>query len=230
MSDSNNLSIKQWALADRPREKLLEKGIASLSDAELIAILLSTGTKNMSAVDLGKLILSEANNNLHLLGKKSVNDLQKINGIGQAKAITIIAAMELGKRRKNADLLRQKVSSSVTVFELFQPLLGDLPHEEFWVIYLSRANNIIAKERISLGGTAGTVIDVKIIMKYALEYLSNGIILVHNHPSGNKNPSSQDKQITQKIKNACEIMDVQLLDHVIIADTKYLSFADEGIL
>lgn len=230
MNNSANLSIKQWALEDRPREKLLEKGISSLSDAELIAILLSTGTRRLSAVDLGKLILADADNNLNTLGKKTVNDLQKVNGIGQAKAVTIIAALELGRRRKNVDLLKQKISSSQTVFEIFQPMLGDLPHEEFWVLYLSRANNIIAKERISLGGTAGTVIDVKIIMKYALECLCNGIILVHNHPSGNKNPSSQDKQITGKIKSACETMDVQLLDHVIIGDTKYLSFADEGLL
>lgn len=224
------LSIKEWASSDRPREKLLEKGISSLSEAELIAILLSTGTKNLSAVDLAKEVLSIAENSLHILGKKSVADLIKVNGIGEAKAITIISALELGKRRKRDDIEQKKITSSQQVFTVFQGLLGDLPHEEFWVLYLSRSNKIIAKERISVGGTAGTVIDVKIIMKHALNYLANGIILVHNHPSGNTQASENDIKITEKIKRACITMDVTLLDHVIIGDTKFISFNDENML
>jgi len=230
MKDYENLTIKQWASEDRPREKLLKKGISSLSDAELIAIMLSTGTKNQSAVELAKKVLAAANNNLHSLGKLTVTDLKKINGIGEAKAITVIAALELGRRRKGVDLERKKTDNSQVVFEIFQPLLGDLPHEEFWVLYLNRSNTIIDRERISLGGTTGTVIDVKIIMKHGVEKLANGLILVHNHPSGNTQPSQNDKQITEKIKKAGEIMDITVIDHLIIGDTRYLSFADEGLL
>jgi DNA repair protein RadC len=230
MKEYQNLTIKQWALEDRPREKFLTKGISALSDAELIAILLATGTKNLSAVDLAKNILASAENNLHLLGKKNVADLKKISGIGEAKAISIIAALELGKRRKSADNEQTKVTGSRVVFDLFQPLLGDLPHEEFWVLYLSRSNQIKDKEKISLGGTSGTVIDVKIIMKYAIEKLASGIILIHNHPSGNIQPSDNDLKITEKIKKAGQLMDIATLDHIIIGDTNYYSFADEGIL
>ncbi len=230
MKSYQNLTIKQWAVEDRPREKLLSKGIASLSDAELIAILLATGTKNLSAVDLAKNILANAENNLHLLGKQNVNDLKKVNGIGEAKAITIIAALELGKRRKLADLNRKKITRSNDAFELFQPLLGDLPHEEFWVAYLNRANAIIDKERISIGGITGTVIDVKIILKHGIEKLASSLILVHNHPSGNTQPSQNDKTITEKIKTAATPLDIQVIDHLIIGDTSYLSFADEGLL
>lgn len=230
MKEYQNLTIKQWAAEDRPREKFLKKGISALSDAELIAILLATGTKNLSAVDLAKNILASADNNLHLLGKKNVTDLKKISGIGEAKAISIIAALEIGKRRKPDEIEQKKVTSSNVVFELFQPLLGDLPHEEFWVLYLSRSNQIKDKEKISLGGTSGTVIDVKIILKYAIEKLASGLILVHNHPSGNVQPSDNDLKITEKIKNAGLFMDIATLDHIIIGDTKYYSFADEGIL
>lgn len=225
-----NLPIKQWASEDRPREKLLKKGIASLSDAELIAILLSTGTKNRSAVDLAKHILATVKNNLHTLGKQSINDFKKIDGIGEAKAITIIAALELGRRRKNSDVEKKKINDSRIVFEVFQPILGDLPYEEFWVLYLNRSNGIIDKEKISLGGTVGTVIDVKIIMKHGVEKLASSIVLVHNHPSGNIQPSESDKKITQKIREAGNIMDISTVDHVIIGDTKYFSFADEGLL
>ncbi|MBI9067738.1 MAG: DNA repair protein RadC [Salinivirgaceae bacterium] len=230
MKNYQNLTIKQWASEDRPREKLLSKGISALSDAELIAILLSTGTKKISAVDLGKLILASVNNNLHLLGKQSVNDLMKIDGIGQAKAISIIAALELGKRRKNTDLEKVKITDSKTVSEIFQPILGDLPHEEFWALYLSRSNQIIDKEKISTGGVAGTVIDNKIILKHAIEKLASSIVLVHNHPSGNTQPSTNDKTITEKIKHAAQYIDIQILDHIIIGDTNYYSFADEGIM
>lgn len=230
MNEYTNLTIKQWASEDRPREKLLTKGISALSDAELLAILLSTGTKKLSAVDLAKLILASVENNLHTLGKQTVNDLKKINGIGEAKAISIISALELGKRRKNSDLERKKIDNSHAVFEIFQPMLGDLPIEEFWVLYLNRSNGIIDKEKISLGGTAGTVIDVKIILKHGIEKLASGVILVHNHPSGNIQPSDNDKLITTKIKEAGKLMDIATLDHVIIGDTKYFSFADEGML
>jgi len=230
MKEYPNFTIKQWAVEDRPREKLLVKGITSLSDAELLAILLSTGTRNLSAVDLAKQIMASVDNNLHLLGKQSVNDLKKINGIGEAKAITIIAALELGKRRKKPELERKKIDNSHVVFDIFQPLLGDLPHEEFWVLYLNRSNGIIDKEKISLGGTAGTVIDVKIILKHGIEKLASSVVLVHNHPSGNIHPSDNDKSITSKIKEAGKLMDIATLDHIIIGDTKYFSFADEGLL
>ena len=230
MENPKNLTIKDWASEDRPREKLLSKGIETLTNAELIAILLATGTKKLSAVDLAKQVLSSVNNNLHLLGKQSVQDLVKIGGIGEAKAISIIAAMELGKRRKNADLDRVKITNSQTVFDIFQPMLGDLPHEEFWTLYLNRSNTIIDKEKISSGGVAGTVIDNKIILKHALEKLASSIILVHNHPSGNTQPSENDKKITEKIKQAAHFMDINILDHIIIGDTKYLSFTDEGLI
>ena len=230
MKQYSNLSIKQWASEDRPREKLLSKGIASLSDAELLAILLSTGTKKMSAVDLAKYILSTVDNNLHILGKQTVNDFKKIDGIGEAKAITIISALELGRRRKKVDIDRIKIGDSKSVFEIFQPILGDLPYEEFWVLYLSRSNSIIDKIKISLGGTAGTVIDVKIIIKHGIEKLASSMVLIHNHPSGNTTPSEGDKRITTKIANAGKLMDITTLDHIIIGDTKYFSFADEGIL
>lgn len=230
MKEYQNLSIKNWAVEDRPREKLIQKGIYSLSDTELLAILISTGTKQLSAVDLAKHVLTDANNNLHALGKKTINDLQKINGIGEAKAIKIIAALELGKRRKNADLKHIKVQDSKTASEIFQPILGDLPHEEFWALYLNRANQIIDKVRISTGGTAGTVIDNKIILKLGIEKLANGIILAHNHPSGNTQPSHNDQRITQKIKEASELVDIKILDHIIIGDKNYYSFADNGML
>lgn len=230
VKEYQNLSIKQWSLEDRPREKLLAKGISSLSDAELLAILISTGTKNLSALDLARLVLQSADNNLHLLGKHTVADLVKISGIGEAKAITIIAALELGRRRKKTDLERQKINSSQNAFEIMQPLLGDLPHEEFWVLYLNRANMLIDKERISSGGTTGTVTDIKIILKHAIEKLACSVILVHNHPSGNKQPSKQDSDMTKKISEACKFIDVVLVDHLIIADTQYLSFADQGML
>lgn len=225
-----NLSIKQWAIEDRPREKLLNKGIYSLSDTELLAILIATGTKKYSAVDLAKMVLNSANNNLHLLGKKTLHDLIKINGIGEAKAITILASLELGRRRKNSDSEQIKIETSQHIAEIFQPILGDLSHEEFWTIYLNRANNIIHKERISTGGTTGTVIDTKMILKQGIERLACGIILVHNHPSGNTKPSTNDIEITRKIKSAAQLVDISLLDHIIIADKTYFSFTDEGKL
>jgi DNA repair protein RadC len=230
MSNYQSLPINQWSVEDRPREKLLSKGISTLSDAELLAILIATGTKQISALDLARQVLQTADNNLHLLGKQTVADLTRINGIGEAKAITIIAALELGRRRKRSDIERQQLTESKTVFDLMQPILGDLPHEEFWVLLLNRANKLIDKVRISSGGTTGTVTDIKIILKLAIEKLANGIIIVHNHPSGNTQASNQDIELTRKIQQACQFMEIVLVDHVIIADTNYLSFADKGML
>lgn len=227
----SNLKIKEWALEDRPREKLLKRGINSLSDAELIAILIGSGTQNESAVDLSKKLLKTVDNNLNELGKLGIPDLTKLKGIGEAKAITIIAALELGRRRKISEILdKKKITQSKDVFDLFQPIIGDLPHEEFWILLLNRSNNIMERIKISQGGVSGTVIDVKIILKYAIEKLASSIILCHNHPSGNRMPSKADDSITQKLKTGCEFLDVAVLDHIIIANTLYYSYADEGKL
>lgn len=225
------ISIKNWADDDKPREKLLQKGIDSLSNAELIAILLGSGSRTESAVDLAKNILSTNQNDLNQLGKLSVNDLKKYNGIGEAKAITIIAAMELGRRRKVAEVVeKKKISSSKDVFEIFKGKLGDLPFEEFWILLLNRYNKIIDTLKISQGGISGTVIDVRIIMRYAIEKNASSIILCHNHPSGNTTPSKNDKQITEKIKSAGEFLEIKVLDHIIVTDINYYSFADEGLI
>lgn len=231
MGEYNNLKIKEWAVEDRPREKLLKKGIQSLSNAEIIALLIGSGTKNESAVDLSKRILKSVNNNLNELGKLDVNELIKNKGIGEAKAITIIAALELGRRRKVSEIIeKKKITQSNDVFEFFQPLLGDLPHEEFWILLLNRSNRIVEKKKISQGGVSGTVIDVKIILKHALENLASSIILCHNHPSGNKMPSKADDNITRKLVEGSTLLDIKVLDHIIIADTDYYSYADEGTI
>ncbi|MBU8893195.1 MAG: DNA repair protein RadC [Bacteroidales bacterium] len=231
MEEYSNLTIKDWAVEDRPREKLIKKGMQSLSDAEIVAILIGSGTKNESAVELSKKVLKSANNNLNELGKQNIQDLTKMKGIGDAKAITILAALELGKRRKISDVItKKKITQSKDIFELFQPILGDLPHEEFWILLLNRSNKIIEKFKISQGGVSGTVIDVKIILKQAIEKLASSVILCHNHPSGNRNPSSADDSITNKLKNGAKLLDIQILDHVIIADMEYFSYADEGKL
>jgi len=226
-----SIKITEWAVEDRPREKLIIQGAASLSDAELLGILISSGTKEKSAVDLGRELLSSAGNNLNTLGKLSVNDLKKIHGIGAAKAVTIIAALELGRRRKLAEALHsQKINDSKDIAEIFQPLLSDLPHEEFWILFLNRSNRIISKMKLSQGGVSGTVTDTRIIMKKAIEHLASGIALCHNHPSGNIIPSEADIQITNKIKESGKLLDIQLHDHLIISDKDYYSFADNGIL
>jgi len=231
VSRSNNISIKNWAVEDRPREKLLLKGARTLSDTELIAILLGSGTRELSAVDLGRQLLQRADNNLNTLGKLTVKDLMKHKGIGEAKAISIVAALELGKRRKlEESRSSQSIKSSKDVYEIFEPLVSDLQHEEFWILLLNRSNRIIGKSKISQGGVAGTVIDTKLIMKTALEHLASSIILCHNHPSGNLNPSGSDIEITNKIKIAANCLDMKLLDHVIVADHSYYSFLDEGKL
>lgn len=228
---SKPLTIKEWALDDRPREKMMSKGVASLSDAELMAILIGSGTKNETAVGIAQRILSSANNNLNELGKFSLKDLTKIKGIGQAKGITIMAALELGRRRKTSEAInRKQITSSNDVIELFQPLLADLPHEEFWVLLLNRANKIIERVRISEGGFTATIVDIRKIMRTALDHQAIGIVLCHNHPSGNNNPSDDDQRITQKLKQAASTLDITLLDHVIITDQKCFSFADNNLL
>lgn len=226
-----SLKITDWAVEDRPREKLIRKGISTLSDAELLAILISSGTRKKSAVDLGRELLGSVCNNLNSLGKLSVSDLLKFRGIGPARAVTISAALELGRRRNIAELPDAgQIRCSKDAADIFQPLLADLPHEEFWILFLNRSNRIIDRMKISQGGISGTVTDVRIIMKKAVEYLASGIIVCHNHPSGNMNPSDSDSKITGKIKEAGSIMEIQLLDHIIISGKDYYSFADNGLI
>jgi len=227
----NKLSIKQWAEEDRPREKLINKGINSLSDAELIAILIGSGNTKESAVELSMRILNNLNNNLHELGRLSISELTKYKGIGSAKAISIVAALELGKRRKLSDIINKKqITSSKDSYEYFYTFLSDLQHEEFWVLFLNQANKIISSHKISQGGQNSTIIDVKIIIKMALEKNALAIILSHNHPSGNRQPSNTDISITNRIQNAASLFDIKVLDHIIIADNKYYSFADNELI
>ncbi len=229
--DRVSFTIKNWALDDRPREKLLQKGKLTLSDAELIAILIGSGSRDESAVELSKKILSLHQNNLNTLGKLSVAQLMQFKGIGEAKAITIIAAMELGRRRRSEEALDLiKISSSNSVFEVLQPILGELNHEEFWILYLNNANKIIEKFQISKGGITGTLVDVRITLRKAIELGAVSLILAHNHPSGNLNPSEADKQLTQKLKIAAESLDIKILDHLIVTEKSYFSFADEGLM
>ncbi len=225
------LSIKSWAEADRPREKLLAKGKSALSEAELIAILIGSGNTQESAVELSKRILNSVDNNLVELGKLDVNALCKFKGIGEAKAISIIAALELGRRRNEQTTPeRESITSSRQAFNLLHPILADLPHEEFWLIFLNRANKVIKKQSISKGGVAGTVVDAKMIFKPAVENLASSVILCHNHPSGNRTPSQEDIALTRKIKEAGRALDISVHDHIIIANDTYYSFADEGLL
>lgn len=228
---SDHLNILSWAEEDRPREKLLLKGKSALSDAELIAILIGSGTRSSSAVDVAKMILSRAENNLNKLARFSVKELQKIKGIGEAKAISIVSALELGRRRKESEFLEKvKITCSNDIYQLMKPELLDLPKEEFWIILLNRANTIIKKEQVSSGGISGTVADPKIIFKAALDQFASSIILVHNHPSGNLKPSKSDLDLTRKMKHAGELLEIPVLDHIIFGDEGYLSFADDGIL
>lgn len=226
-----SLKITDWAVEDRPRERLWQKGPSSLSDAELIAILIGSGTRNRSAVDLAHELLAMADNSLPELGKLTVGDIKKLKGIGYAKAVIIAAALELGRRRKMADAAENpQIRSSADVFNIFSPLMEDLTHEEFWIMFLNRANRVTGKMKISQGGVSGTVTDVRIVMKKAIETLASGLVICHNHPSGNNSPSDADIRITQKIKEAASLMDIQLLDHLIICGKTYYSFADNGSL
>lgn len=226
-----SFSIKSWAEEDRPREKLMTKGRAALSDAELLAILIRSGNREKTAVELAKEILADAENKLNELSRLSVGQLMKYKGIGEAKAITIIAALELGRRRRGEEALeRKKITSSKSVFEVLQPIIGDLNHEEFWILYLNNSNKILRKMQLSKGGITGTLVDVRLTYKNALEIGATSVILAHNHPSGTLKPSQPDLNLTKKLKIAGESLDIKVLDHLIITQNAYFSFADEGIL
>ena len=230
MAENSFFPITNWSEDDKPREKLMLKGKSVLSDAELIAILIGSGSRNESAVDLSKRILASVDTNLNALGKLSISQLIAFKGIGEAKAISIIAALELGRRRRSEEAVElKKVTSSKVIFEIMQPIIGELPHEEFWIIYLNNSNKVISKSQLSKGGITGTLVDVRIVFKTALEMGATALILCHNHPSGTLIPSDADKQITKKLKLAGESLEIKVLDHLIVTETSYFSFADEGI-
>jgi DNA repair protein RadC len=228
MTDMHSLAITAWAEEDRPREKLLLKGKQALSDAELLAILLGSGTAGQSAVSLAQKILRGSDNNLHELGKRTLAELTRFKGIGEAKAIVIQAALELGRRRQLSDLReRPKITCSRDAFNAVAPLLTDLSHEEFWLLLLNKANEVFARERLSIGGMAGTVVDIKLLFKTALDARASAVIALHNHPSGNLQPSQADIDLTRRLKKAGELLDLPLLDHLIVSERGYYSFADE---
>jgi DNA repair protein RadC len=230
MPENSFFPITNWSEDDKPREKLMLKGKSVLSDAELIAILIGSGSRNESAVDLSKRILGSVNNNLNALGKLSISQLINFKGIGEAKAISIIAALELGRRRRAEDAVElTKITSSKTIFEIMQPIIGELPHEEFWIVYLNNSNKVISKSQLSKGGITGTLVDVRLVFKTALEIGATGLILCHNHPSGTLIPSDADKQITRKLKLAGDSLEIKVLDHLIVTEADYFSFVDEGI-
>lgn len=231
MSYDNPHKILSWAEEDRPREKLMLKGRSALSNAELIAILIGSGTTDMTAVDVSKIILQSVANNLNELAKLSVKDLSKFRGIGEAKAISIVAALEIGRRRREQDkLIRTRITCSRDAYEEIRPHLMDKPHEEFWILLLNRANEVLKPVQVSAGGISGTVADPKLIFKHAIEHLASSMILVHNHPSGNTTPSQPDKDLTRKLRDCGQLLDIPVLDHLIFTDKTYLSFADEGLL
>lgn len=221
--------ISDWSEEDRPREKLMLKGKESLSNAELIAILIGSGSRNESAVDLSRRILASVDN-LNSLAKLTLSQLMNFKGIGEAKAITIVAALELGRRRRVEETVELvRITSSKLVFEIMQPIIGELLHEEFWVLFLNNSNKVISKAQLSKGGITGTIVDARMVFRLALENGATGLILCHNHPSGNLQPSNADKEITNKLKIAGDSLDVKVLDHLIVTETKYYSFVDEGI-
>ncbi|CAN1554459.1 RadC DNA repair proteins [Spirosomataceae bacterium] len=231
MSYNVKSGIKAWAEDDRPREKLLNKGKASLSDAELVAILIGMGTREMSAVELSKKILQSTGNNLNELAKLSVKDLMKFKGIGEAKAISIVAAMEIARRRKDTDPLKKdRIRYSKEAFDILKPFMMDLDHEQFWMICLNRNQEVAKIIQISTGGVTGTIADPKIIFKYALEHLASCIILSHNHPSGNLSPSQADIKLTKQLSEGARLLDMTLSDHIIFSNNGYFSFADENML
>lgn len=223
------LTINQWAEEDRPREKMMSHGEASLSNAELLAILIGSGNSEDSAVDLMRKILNTYHNSLNELGKASIDELCKFKGIGPAKAVTIKAASELGKRRKEADVRERKtIFSSKDIYEYFYPLLCDLPTEESWVLLLNQASKVIDKVKISTGGLSATVVDVRCILREALLKRASAIILCHNHPSGSIRPSREDDRLTEQVHQAAQVMNIRLVDHIIVTDGKFYSYADEG--
>ncbi|MBU0488738.1 MAG: DNA repair protein RadC [Bacteroidetes bacterium] len=223
-------NIKSWAADDRPREKLISKGRANLSDSELLAILIGSGTRDKTAIDLAKMMLAANENNLSKLSRLSIHDLTKTPGIGQAKAVTILAALELGSRRKAEKDNYRIIHTSDDAFAFYYPIVCDLDHEEFHVLFLNRANRIIGSNKISSGGVEGTLVDIKIILKHAIEHLASSMILCHNHPSGRTKPSTSDIALTNKIKSAGNLLSVSLLDHIIISGNTYFSFGDEGLI
>lgn len=226
-----SFSIKHWSDDDKPREKLVHKGKSVLSDAELIAILIGSGSRNESAVELSKRILASVNNNLNELGKLSIKQLTLFKGIGEAKAVTIAAALEMGIRRRGEEALKiTKIGSSRDAFELLRPIIGELQHEEFWILYLNNANKVLHSSQLSKGGLTGTLVDVRIVMKEALQLGAVALVLAHNHPSGALKPSKADREVTQKLKLASEALDIKVLDHLIVTQRDYYSFADEGLL
>jgi len=230
VTDDKRLTIREWAEDDRPREKMLRKGAQSLSDAELLAILIGSGNRNESAVELSRRIMRECKDNINELAQLSIADLcKRFKGIGEAKAITIMAALEIGKRRKTSEILeRKKITSSLDLFNLFEPQLVDLPHEEFWIGLLNGANKVIEIKRLTQGGSRQTVVDIPMLLKMALEKSAQALVVAHNHPSGQNRPSHEDEQITRRINAGCEAIGITLLDHIIIARGAYYSFADEG--
>ncbi len=231
MDTYQKLSIKDWALEDRPREKLLHNGVKSLSSAELLAIIIGSGNRHQSAVDLAKTILASCDNDLNQLAKKTVRELTLLKGIGEAKAVSIVAALELGRRQKAFNSKQKsKITCSRDAFEYLLPFVEALGHEEFWVIFMNRANKILEVKNVSSGGITGTVFDIRLVLKQALQVEAIGLILCHNHPSGNLDPSKSDKDLTAKAKKAAQLMNINILDHLIIADGNYFSFADEGII
>jgi len=230
LTEEKRLTIRDWAEDDRPREKMLHKGSQSLSDAELLAILIASGNKDESAVELSRRILHECHDNINELAQLTIHDLcKRFKGIGEAKAITIMAALELGKRRKTNEMLeRKKITSSLDLFELFEPQLVDLAHEEFWIGLLNGANKVIEIKRLTQGGSKQTVVDIPMLLKMALEKSAQAIVVAHNHPSGQNRPSQEDEQITRRVKEGCKAIGIAFLDHIIIARGQYYSFADEG--
>ncbi|MCW5520145.1 DNA repair protein RadC [Aureitalea sp. L0-47] len=231
MYKQQQLSIKSWNEDDRPREKLLLKGRNAITDAELVAILIGSGNREESAVGLSKRLLAAADHNLNRLGKFSVKELCEFKGIGEAKALTIVAALELGRRRRVQEPSElKKITSSVSAFELIQPMIGDLQHEEFWIIYLNNSNKVLQTSQLSKGGITGTLVDIRLAFKKALELGAVSLILAHNHPSGTLKPSESDIKLTNKIKKAGESLDITILDHLIVTEKTYFSFADEQMI
>ncbi len=225
------LTIKSWAEEDRPREKLLCKGIAALSDAELMAILLSTGSRHETAVELAKRVLALTENNLNELGKLGVRDLTQLHGIGEAKAVSIVAALELGRRRKHSQAPeRRAMRVSSDLADYFIPVLADIPHEEFWVLMLNAQLKVLGAQRVAQGGVGHAQVDMRLLLRPGIEQLAHAVVVAHNHPSGVTSPSAEDKALTQNIKSAVRLFNIRLLDHVIVAGNKYFSFADEGLL
>ena len=224
-------SIKNWATEDRPREKMLEKGREALSDAELIAILIGSGNNDESAVDLSRHILKDVNDNLILLSQMSINELMCYKGIGEAKAISIAAALELGRRRRFSETVQQQhIQNSKDAFEYFYMRISDISHEQFWVLLLNPTNKVIKMVKVSDGGVNGTTADPKRIFKIALENNATGMMLCHNHPSGNVLPSDRDKVLTRNLVNGGKLLEIKILDHIIVGIDKYFSFADSGLL